>query len=184
MLTIKIPKAEYWDERTNTFLYHDEISLTLEHSLVSVSRWESRYHKTFLSKQKKTSEEMLYYIKCMTIKCTDDSAYLLLTENNQREINDYIQDPMSACYFDENSLRRGGSSSNEPMTSELIYYMMFSCGIPKECEKWHLNRLLSLLKVFQIKNNNSKGKRNLTRSQLVDRARLNEARKAKLHSPG
>ena len=68
MLTIKIPGAEYWDERTNTFLYHDEITLTLEHSLVSVSRWESRYHKTFLSKQKKTSEEMLYYIKCMTVK--------------------------------------------------------------------------------------------------------------------
>lgn len=181
MLTITIPGAEWFDETKNEFVTVKEQTLQLEHSLVSLSKWESKWRKSFYTKEEKTSAETLHYIKCMTItKNVDPSVYLNLTKENFAEINAYIEDPMTATTISE----RGGKGriNGERITSELIYYWMFSLQIPKECEKWHLNRLLTLIRVFNVKNQPA-SKTNAAQTAR-DYAALNEARKKKFNTKG
>lgn len=180
MLQITIPAVELWDERKQEFVTTKEQTLQLEHSLVSISKWESKWCKPFLSKQEKTFEETLDYIKCMTItQNVDPEVYNYLTTKNIEEINNYINAPMTATYFSDDKIAK---TSREQITAELIYYWMIALNIPFECQKWHLNRLLTLIKVCNIKNQPPK-KRN--RKEIMSRnTALNAARKKQLNTKG
>ena len=141
MLQITIPAREMWDEQNNEFVYTNEQTLQLEHSLISLSKWESKWNKPFLSKESKTYEEILDYVKCMTLtQKVSPEIYANLTDENMRDIQRYIEAPMTATTFSEEKNTKG---NREIVTSELIYYWMIALGIPLECEKWHLNRLLT-----------------------------------------
>lgn len=180
MLQITIPAQEFWDEKNNEFVYTKEIQLTLEHSLVSISKWESKWHKAFLGKEEKSNEETIDYIKCMTLtQNIDSSVYNRLTDKNLQEIKDYIEDPHTATviYEDPNAPK-----GREIITSELIYYWMIALNIPPEYQKWHLNRLLTLIRVCNIKN---KPPKKMSQRQLMSRnAALNAARRARYGTKG
>ena len=180
MLRITIPAVEQWDERKQEFVTTKEQTLQLEHSLVSLSKWESKWCKAFLTKQEKTFEETLDYIKCMTItQNVDPEVYNYLTNKNIEEINNYIDAPMTATYFSDDKTAK---SSRGQITAELIYYWMIALNIPFECQKWHLNRLLTLIKVCNIKNTPPK-KRN--KKEIMRRnAALNAARRKRLNTKG
>jgi hypothetical protein len=180
MLQITIPAVEQWDERKQEFVITKEQTLQLEHSLVSLSKWESKWCKPFLTKQEKTFEETLDYIKCMTItQNVNPEVYNYLTNKNIEEINNYINAPMTATYFSDDKIAK---TSREQITAELIYYWMIALNIPFECQKWHLNRLLTLIKVCNIKNQPPK-KRN--RKEIMSRnTALNAARKKQLNTKG
>lgn len=178
MLLLTIPPIEMFNEKTSEFVYSKETKISLEHSLVSLSKWESRWNKPFLSKDNKTLEETIDYIRCMTItQNVDPEVYFRLTDENINTINKYIESPMTATTFSDN-----GHSSREIITSELIYYWMISLNIPMECQKWHLNRLLTLIRVCNIKNAPAK---KMSRREIMNRnAALNAARRKKLNSTG
>ena len=180
MLQITIPAVELWDERKQEFVTTKEQTLQLEHSLVSLSKWESKWCKPFLTKQEKTFEETLDYIKCMTItQNVDPEVYNYLTNENIEEINKYIEAPMTATYFSDDKTAK---SSREQITAELIYYWMIALNIPFECQKWHLNRLLTLIKVCNIKNQPPKKR---SRKEIMSRnAALNAARRKQLNTRG
>ena len=180
MLRITIPAVEQWDERKQEFVTTKEQTLQLEHSLVSLSKWESKWCKAFLTKQEKTFEETLDYIKCMTItQNVDPEVYNYLTNKNIEEINNYIDAPMTATYFSDNKTVK---SSREQITAELIYYWMIALNIPFECQKWHLNRLLTLIKICNIKNQPPKKR---SRKEIMSRnAALNAARRKQLNTKG
>lgn len=180
MLHITLPAQEYYDERTETFDQTKEITLTLEHSLVSVSKWESKWHKPFLSNETKTPEETMDYIKCMTLtQNVSPDVYNRLTNENMIEIKKYIEDPHTATFINDNP---HGPKNREVITSELIYYWMVTLNIPWESQKWHLNRLLMLIRVCNIKN---QPKKKMSQRELMSRnAALNAARRQKMHSKG
>ena len=179
MLKITIPSAEYFDERTNRFFTIHGQDLQLEHSLVSISKWESKWKKPFLGKDPKTREETIDYVRCMNrTQNVDPEVFKGLTEQNIRDVNAYIDDPMTATTFN-NSRRK---SSRQIVTSEIIYYWMISLEIPMECQKWHLNRLLTLIRVCDEKN--QPGKKMSRRDVMNQNRALNRARKAKSGSHG
>lgn len=150
MLEIKVPACEQWDESNQCFVIMEEQTLKLEHSLVSLSKWESKWCKPFLTKTPMTHEQTIDYVRFMTInKNVDPNVYNCLTNDNIESIKEYIEAPMTATWFRDNKGRHG---SGEQTTAELIYYWMISLNIPFECEKWHLNRLLTLIRVCNIKN--------------------------------
>ena len=180
MLKIVIPEREYFNENTEEFVYSKRQEITLEHSLISISKWESKWHKPFLDeKHEKTDEEFVDYVKCMALSPIDDSAIYNLTESNKREILNYIEDKMSATWFAESSTP---PPSNEIITSELIYYWMIETGIPFECQKWHLNRLLTLIRVCALKN--QPAKKMSPASILSQNTSLNKARRAMMNTRG
>lgn len=187
MLKLLIPKTEMWDEEKQEFVYtNSDTTLLLEHSLISLSKWESRNHKAFLNSSKsngaKTFEETMDYIRCMTINNVDPSVYSCLTNRDIYKINQYIDDPMTATYISDAAFPKA-APNRDIVTSELIYYWMIALNIPFECEKWHLNRLFSLIKVCNLKN--ASNSRKLSRSDIAARNRkLNAERRAKLHSRG
>ena len=178
MLQITIPATvrEDYDGQSNTFIYTEtekEQTLCLEHSLVSLSKWESKWHKSFISKNDKTDEELLDYVKCMTrTPNVNPDVYLRLTKANYDEIERYIGNPMTATTFSEDQNRK---HSREIITSEIIYYWMVSLNIPFECQHWHLNRLITLIRVCNIKNQPPKKKN--SRDTASKYARLNAARR-------
>ena len=179
MLKITIPGREMFNEKTQEFFETKEYTIQLEHSLVSVSKWESKWNEPFLSKKNKTAEQTLDYIKCMTItQNIDEIVYNALTTENINEINNYISAPMTATTFANDTIKK----SNEVITSELIYYWMISLNIPMECQRWHLNRLLTLVRVCNVKNQPPK---KMSKKELMSRnAALNAARRSKLNSSG
>lgn len=180
MLQITIPAIELWDESKKEFFFIKERKLQLEHSLVSISKWESKWCRAFLSNQVKTSEEVLDYIRCMTLtQNVDSKVYNGITNDNIAEINKYIDAPMTATYFYNEPNNR---ISREKITSELIYYWMIACNIPFECQKWHLNRLLTLIRVCRIKNQppKNRNKRDIVRQNSA----LNTARRRQLNTRG
>lgn len=180
MLTITIPAKELFDEKTQTFFSTKEQTIVLEHSLVSLSKWESKWHKPFLTQDEKTLPETIDYIKCMTItQNVDDDSYNFLSGSNIKEINNYISDPMTATTFYEDPQRAG---KKETVTSELIYYWMISLNIPMECQKWHLNRLLTLIRVCNVKNAPPK---KMGKGEIMRRnAALNAARRKQFNTKG
>lgn len=180
MLQITIPKRELWDELNQAFVQTKEQKLALEHSLVSLSKWESKWCKPFLSKREKTTEETIDYIRCMTLtQNVDPGVYAFLTDDNIREVNAYIAAPMTATWFAQDQTAKG---SSEQITAELVYYWMISLNIPFECQKWHLNRLLTLVRVCNIKN--SPPKKMGTQELMRRNAALNAARRKQLQSKG
>lgn len=181
MLQITIPAVELWDENKEEFVTASkEQTLQLEHSLVSLSKWESKWCKPFLSNEEKTQEETIDYIKCMTItQNIDDSIYDRLTNSNIETISNYIDAPMTATTFSEQT-KKGGRK--EVITSELIYCWMISLNIPMECQRWHLARLLTLIRVCEIKNSPQK---KMSKREVINQyASLNAARRKQFNSLG
>lgn len=181
MLQIKIPLSqEGWDEQKQEFVEPKVQVLQLEHSLVSLSKWESKWCKPFLSKSNKTSEEILDYIKCMTVtQNVKPEIYDHLTRENIDQINAYIEAPMTATTFTDD---KTGKNSREIVTSELIYYWMIALQIPPEYQKWHLNRLLTLIRVCNVKN--APPKKMSKRDIMSRNAQLNAARRKQLNTKG
>ena len=180
MLHINVPGREFFNEKSQEFITIPGASLALEHSLVSISKWESKWHKPFLDTTEKTQEEVLDYIKCMTLtQNVNPDIYSILTTDNMSDINNYINDSMTATTFSESKTT---SHKKEVVTSELVYYWMIALQIPFECQKWHINRLLTLIRVCNIKNQPPK---KMSKNDILSRNKsLNAARKAKLHSRG
>lgn len=180
MLQLTIPESEYFNEKTGEFITIDKATIQLEHSLISLSKWESKWEKPFLvNKPPKTNDEIMDYVRCMTItQNVAPEIYFNLSDENLDLINSYIEAPMTATWFNDKTNR----INREIITSEIIYYWMIALNIPFECQKWHLNRLLTLIKVCNIKNSPQK---KMTKKEIMDRNRaLNEARKAKNNSRG
>lgn len=195
MLSIKIPETELYDENSNSFIDIKETELQLEHSLISLSKWECKWNKALLSRlnENKSLEETIDYIKAMTINRNkvDPNVYMALTRKNIQDIYDYINAPMTAVYFPEDKEKMFGM--RDTPTAEVIYYWMISLNIPFECEKWHLNRLMALIRVCDIKNeavsknaagSNSRRGRRPNRSSLKNRNALNESRLRQYNTSG
>lgn len=181
MLTITVPAVDMFDDRTQEFISSDEVTMELEHSLISLSKWESEFEKPFLGKDLKTNEEMLAYIRLMTLTPgIDPLVYQRLSQDNYAAINTYLKSKMTATWFREMPGTRAGAS--EIITSELIYYWMVALQIPFECENWHLNRLFTLIKVCNEKNKPSK---KMSRKDAAAQQRaLNEARRRQFGTSG
>lgn len=182
MLEIEISSVELFDENRQEFIYIKGGKLKLEHSLLSLAKWESKWHKPFFFKGQKSVAETLDYIRCMTINPVSDPRIYDYIDNSVIEkINQYIDDPMTATTF---SKTPGDARPyrQEVITAEIIYYWMVALNIPFECQKWHLNRLLTLIKVTNIKSNPEK---KMSKKAIRERnAILNAQRRAKLHTKG
>lgn len=182
MLQITIPESrDLWDEKKQEFVSEPEVTLQLEHSLISLYKWESKWHKPFYSKEQMTSEQTIDYIRCMTLTPNvKPEVYYRLTEKNVDEIMAYIDDPMTATTFSMREER--GKIRGEKVTAELIYYWMIALNIPFECQKWHLNKLTTLIRVCEIKNTPPE---KMSKQEIMSRnAALNAARRKKLGTKG
>lgn len=182
MLQIKVTVVpELWDEEKSEFIPPKYQTLRLEHSLVSISKWESKRCRAFFSKNDMTDEEIIDYIKCMTLtQNVDPEVYNCISPSNVEEIRKYIEAPMTATYFSKTEEKHG--INQDTITSELIYYWMIALNIPVEFEKWHINRLITLIQVCNIKN---QPKKKMSKRELASRNRaLNAARRQKLNSKG
>lgn len=185
MLTIILEPSsstDTWDDAKQQFVHIDEFkgcTLTLEHSLISISKWESKWHVPFISSEK-NEEQTIDYIRCMTVnQGIPSNAYEHLSLKNVQDISSYINDPMTATTVNGLNSR---NRTREIVTSELIYYWMIALQIPFECEKWHLNRLLQLIAVCNAKN--TPGKK-MSKNEIIARNKaLNEARKKKYNTKG
>ncbi|HAQ03006.1 TPA: hypothetical protein DCQ22_03895 [Candidatus Nomurabacteria bacterium] len=179
MLKITIPDGEGFNEETNEFTILKGHEIQLEHSLVSLSKWESVWKKPFLTKNDKSTEESIDYIRCMTItQNVDPKVYSLITQTEIDKVKDYIADSMTATTFttDNHKINR------EIITAEVIYYWMIALDVPFECQKWHLNRLLTLINVCNIKNQPIK--KGNKQTILNQQRELNKTRRAQLNTTG
>ncbi len=182
MLIIEIPGGEFYDEKTERFIQTKPVELQLEHSLISLSKWESKWEKPFLDNKEKTPEELIDYIRFMTLnKNVDPYIYYLLNQETLMEIKKYMDSPMTATWFAEDKKKKRGRS-REIITAEIIYYWMIALNIPFECQKWHLNRLITLVRVCGIKNAppQKMSKKNI----IKQNQQLNAARRKALNSKG
>lgn len=180
MLEIKTPESEFWDEKNERFVKVESQIFTFEHSLISISKWESKWQIPFLGKEEKTKEQMADYIRCMSLKKMDVKSLSYFSKENMDAIAEYIQSKQSATFFHDDS--KNGRKSREQITSELIYYWMVAYNIPSEYEKWHLNRLLNLIRICEIKNRPPK--KQPKGSILKSNAALNAARRKQLGTRG
>jgi hypothetical protein len=176
-LELKLAPIELWNEKTEELTWLPSITLVLEHSLLSVSKWEQKWKIPFLDKEEKTNEQILDYIRCMNIsnKKVSDLYFNNLSIKDIKKVYDYINDAATATWFNEKNLPRG--RNGETATSELIYYWLTCFNIPFEVEKWHLNRLLTLVQICNIKQ--QKPTKMSKRDILKQNHALNQARKAK-----
>lgn len=187
-LKIHLPAFDdLWDERTQRFISTKEADIVLEHSLVSISKWEQKWKRAFLSNKPMTDEQVLDYIeRCMVISSynPDPNVYKTLPAfpEAMKQINDYMNDPMTASHFHDNNLTAQQHYKNRVITTEEIYYIMASNNIPIEFQKWHLNRLLALLKVFEVKN--APPKKRSKGDMIRDYAAINRANRAKFNTKG
>ena len=182
MLIIENPDVEIYDENKEQFIRVKKATLRLEHSLCSISKWEEKFEKPFLVKEERTIEETAYYIKCMTLdNNVSDDVYKYITAENINKINDYISSKRSATIFSDTNNGQGGGNSSF-LSSEYIYFLMSTYGIPYECDKWFFNRLINLIKICQIKNETPK---KMSKNEIISRnSALNKARRAKFNSKG
>lgn len=188
MLTVIIPEQEGFDEKTQKFVHFSSHTLKLEHSLLSLQKWESKHKKYFIDNKDLKTDEIIDYIKCMTLNQVDDYVYNFLTKENIDQIMDYVKDPMTATFFYDDSSNLKEQRKKEIVTAELIYSSMIALGIPVEIfEKRHLNHLITLIRVCSEQQNPDSGKKNnkVSDAQLAKHySELNRARRAKLKSKG
>ena len=179
MLQLVVPNLEVYDDGKSEFIIKKGQILQVEHSLVSIAKWESKWNKPFLTNKAKTIEETIDYIKCMTItQNVLPYIYSQITNENVNQVSEYIALPMSATWF----TNEDNTPSKEIITSEIIYYSMIAYNIPFECQKWHLNRLLTLIRVCKKKNDKPK---KMSRTEIVNRNReLNNKRRQQSNSKG
>lgn len=183
MLLIHLDKAEMFDDEKQEFIYVNPVDLYLEHSLVSISKWESKWHKPFIGNKELTIEEVIDYIRCMTInKNIEYETFVYLNKYHAKEISDYINDSYTATTFYEVNDGSNRGKGEKIITSELIYYWMIASNIPFECDKWHINRLLALIKICSIKN--SQDKKMSPSAIRKQNASLNAARRRAHHTKG
>lgn len=180
MLELFIKGVDLYDEKNSEFVSTKDTTLRLEHSLISLSKWESKWHKPFLGKETQTEEEIRDYIRCMTItQNVDPMVYLGLTQEHCKKVEEYMNDTMTATWFNDKNNPR---SKQKAVTAELIYYWMISLQIPFECERWHLNRLLTLIRVC---NNENTPKKKMRKNDVFKQnAQLNAARRQMMNSKG
>lgn len=195
MLKIVVKSTEHYDEDKNMFFKFPakDTQLTLEHSLLSISKWEEKWHRPFLNDEQLTDEQTLDYIRCMCVNPSSDNVDMMLllnlSQENVKAINEYIANEMTATFFNDNEKKKSGKRI---ITNELIYYWMTAYQIPFTCEKWHINKLLTLIKVCNAENEaanksskvNPKKPPKMSKSQIASRDALNAKRKAALHSRG
>lgn len=185
MLIITLSPKDFWNEEKGEFIYFKGATLELEHSLISLRKWEQRWHKPFLNNKNFSTEEILDYIRCMSIHPIKDPMTSIALSNDSSallKIKKYIEDPMTATWFSTNITEGAAKASNEIITAEIIYYWMIEFGIPWECEKWHLRTLLTLIKVVDLKR--APKKKMDARTAAQERHALNEMRKKKWHTNG
>ena len=180
MLTIVVLGTEMFDETKQEFIIEGGINLELEHSLVSLSKWESKYEKPFLGKNEKTTQEVFDYIKFMILTPNiAPEVYENLSKDNIEAINKYIDAKMTATWFHDSP---GAPGSRDVITAELVYYWMITFQIPFECQYWHLNRLFTLIRICNIKQAKPK---KMSRAEMAARNReLNAQRRAQLGTSG
>ena len=180
-ISISIPERELFDQKTRMFIHVKSRTIELEHSLLSISKWESKWHKPYLSKEKKTKEETIDYIRCMCItRDVPEKAFYALDGASFKKIADYIADPMTATTFRKDPNER---PSREIITNELVYYWMTELGIPFDpCQRWHFNRLMTLIRVSSIKK--APPKKMSQKDWAMQRSMLNAQRRAKFGSMG
>ena len=180
MLTLTVPETEYYDDAKNEFVTIKSQTLHLEHSLISVSKWESKWKIPFLSGERKTNAQLLDYISCMAVGPFDPRVLNALTNDQIESINTYINDSMTATWFSDRNKKP--INKKQVITSEIIYYDMIALQIPFECQKWHLNRLLTLIRVCQEKN---KPPKKMSKNELRKRnSALNAARRNQYNTNG
>ena len=180
MLKITIPASELYDEKNNEFIYLKEQTLLLEHSLVSVAKWEAQKQKPFLSEKNMSVEDSIDYIRCMTItQNVDPLVYKGVTRDILKKVDEYIRNPMTATWFGGD---KDDKKSKKVITSEIIYYWMIAHNIPYKYEKWHLNRLLTLIRICNIEN---APKQKMSQKDTLKRNKaLNDARRKGLKTRG
>jgi len=180
MFKLVIPSVELFDQKNNLFINEKGTEIQLEHSLIALSKWESKYCRAFLTKEDKSREETLDYVRAMTVtQNVDDSLYSRITEDLLLKVYEYINNPMTATYL---YVDKSAPLNREKITSELIYYWMVALQIPFECQKWHLNRLLTLIDVC---NRKSQPQKKMSKNDIRARNRaLNESRRAQLGTRG
>ena len=187
MLKLKLPSLDIWDQETEEFSSVPEIDLEFEHSLYTISIWESRFKKPYLNEKNKTPEETMayFYIMCQNPPMSEEDFVKRLDTKTVKKLSEYMADAMTATVITENRPQKPGK---EVITNEIIYYWMVSLQIPFECQYWHLNRLMTLIRVTSIKkaeaNDPKASKRAASREQLQRNNDLNELRKAQLGSKG
>jgi len=181
MLTIIVPSVEYYDEIKEEFVpVTKEQTLKLEHSLLSLYEWESKWNKAWYSRQEKTVDETTDYIRCMTLnQDVDPKVYDNLSTDNINQVKKYLEAPLTAIHFPKDKL---GGSNNETITNELIYYWMVALNIPFTCEKWHLNHLFNLVRVCNLKA--KPPKKGNQRDSMSRNAALNAARRKQYNTKG
>lgn len=180
MLVIKTEGEEFFNERTQEFGSTEGVTLKFEHSLVSLSKWESKHQIPFLGPQEKTPEQVLDYVRCMALGDHSGDIIPHLSSDNLKEINAYVESKQSATTFGILPNERHGRP--EIITSELVYYWMVAHNIPFECETWHLNRLFSLIRICNVKNS---PKKKMSSSAIAQRNReINAQRRAQLGTSG
>lgn len=187
MIEITIPARRFWDEASETFITFKGTTLKLEHSLLSISKWESKWKKPFFDdKVSKTQEESIDYIRCMTLtQSVDPLAYSCIPDSELKRVITYMEDSMTATWFnnmEKKKAKSGMSTNGKKVTSELIYYWMTQLNIPFECEKWHINRLMTLIKIANIEG--QPPKKMSPKEAASYRKALNDSRRAKYHTRG
>lgn len=185
MLDIIIPSGKVFDEENSQFIINETpYKIQLEHSLISLRKWEQKHKKAFLMERNLDFEEILDYIRCMTVSShpVPPEKYYFLTEKEVNEIVAYIKDPMTATRFSNDNIVDAQSRTNEGITAEIIYYWMITMNIPVEFEKWHLQTLLTLIRVISIKNQKPTKKDPV--QAAIERDRLNQMRRKMYNSKG
>ena len=181
MLQLSIAAQEFFNEETQEFIQIKPVTIQMEHSLVSISKWEAKWHKPFLTEENKTDEELVDYLRCMTItQNVNPFVYYAVSNEQLKQVRAYISDPMTATTFRED--KNKGKGKKQIITSEVIYYQMIALNIPMECQKWHLNRLMTLIRVVAIKNQPEKKMK--AGDQIRQYSELNNMRRAAMHSKG
>lgn len=177
MLQISINTSEWFDAETEEFITVAPTTLCLEHSLYSIAKWESKWEKPYLNTKEKTKDELVDYVRCMTINDVDSSVYMTLTNQHFEQIKNYIEAKMTATFFSDDN-----KPSRKIITAEVIYYQMTALNIPFECEHWHFNRLLTLIRVCASYQQPPK---KMSKRQMASRnSAINAARRRQHNSKG